>query len=185
MWSTVLPSVEWVYNWWEWGWGFAPSCRLGTGRSEFRIPAGAREFCLLQIVQPGSGSHPAPYSAATGFWTRESSGHGVILTRHPHLALTVRTSRAVCLLLCAFMACTWPSYVPCVGRHPGCIIVDLTLALKMRTSSSEKSRHRPLPHSDDSLRHEHRKSWIVKDLVPQKLDSVRLRHGIHRGWILE
>jgi len=39
--------------------------RLQTGRSGIRIPASARDFCLLENVQTGSGAYPASCSVGT------------------------------------------------------------------------------------------------------------------------
>ena len=39
---------------------------LRAGQSEVRIPLGARDFSLLQIVRTGSGAHPASYTMGTG-----------------------------------------------------------------------------------------------------------------------
>ena len=36
--------------------------RLLAGRSGVRMTAGARDYSLLQNVQPGCGAHPASYS---------------------------------------------------------------------------------------------------------------------------
>ena len=38
----------------------------GAGRFAFRIPAGVKDFSVLQNVQTGSGSHPASCSTGTG-----------------------------------------------------------------------------------------------------------------------
>ena len=40
--------------------------RLRAGGFGVRIPAGVRDFSLLQIVQTGSGPHPASCSVSTG-----------------------------------------------------------------------------------------------------------------------
>jgi hypothetical protein len=43
---------------------------LRAGRAGTRSPAGARHFCLLQIVETGSGAHPASNSMRTGALSR-------------------------------------------------------------------------------------------------------------------
>ena len=57
--------------------------RLWTGR----IPAGARGFCRLIIVQNGSGAHPASSSMGTGVLSRGQSGRGFHLVPSWSLSL--------------------------------------------------------------------------------------------------
>lgn len=42
--------------------------RLIAGRSEFPIPAGARDVCLVPILRPGSGAHSAYHSVGIIFF---------------------------------------------------------------------------------------------------------------------
>jgi hypothetical protein len=41
---------------------------LRAGRPRFRIPEGARGFCVPQNIRTVSGAHPASYSVGTGFF---------------------------------------------------------------------------------------------------------------------
>jgi len=81
--------------------------RLLAGRSGIRIPAGSRNFSLLQII-------PAYCSVDTeGFSPGGKSGRDVRLTSHIRLVPGLRMSGAVPPLpIYAFMACTgtasWP-----------------------------------------------------------------------------
>jgi len=65
---------------------------------------------FFKTVQTGSGAQPASYSMGTGFFHEAKVTHGVILTTHFHLALTLGMSGAIPLLpLSAFMAWTGTS----------------------------------------------------------------------------
>jgi hypothetical protein len=37
---------------------YSTATKLRTGQSEFRIPLGAKDFCLLSHVQTGNTAHP-------------------------------------------------------------------------------------------------------------------------------
>ena len=59
--------------------------RLRLGRSEARVPAAVRDFCLPKIVRTGSGVHPARYSVGTdSFLAGGQSSRGVKLTTQQH-----------------------------------------------------------------------------------------------------
>ena len=49
---------------------FGIATRLWGGRFGFRIPAGTRDFSLLQKIQTAFGSHPAFCSIGTGLLSR-------------------------------------------------------------------------------------------------------------------
>ena len=46
--------------------GCRPVTRLWAGQSGVLIPAGARDFCVLQNAQTGCGSQTASHSTGTG-----------------------------------------------------------------------------------------------------------------------
>jgi hypothetical protein len=76
------------------------------------IPTGAGDLSLLQRVQIGSGSHPAPYAVIAVFpWGYGS--WGVRLATHP---INIKTAS---IHPCAFMACRGTPLVFYVFTFPG------------------------------------------------------------------
>ena len=67
--------------------------RQRAGRSSVRIPAGARDFSLVQNVRTGSEAHIPSCSVGTRCLCRCQSGLGVVLASHLHLvrSLTMGT----------------------------------------------------------------------------------------------
>ena len=60
--------------------------RLRRGRSEARVPATVRDFCLPQIVRTGTGVHPARYSVGTDSFIAGGAkrlGREADYSRHP------------------------------------------------------------------------------------------------------
>ena len=88
-WGSVVANVTW----------------LGAGRSEFRIPVGARNFCLVRILRPVSGAHSVSFSLDTVIFFTGVKRPGCGVDRCPHVTLRLRMSRTVPLpLLYAFVA---------------------------------------------------------------------------------
>ena len=65
---------------------------LQAGRNGVRIPAGTRQFSLLQNVQTGSGAHQAYYLMGTEALSRGKRNRSVKLTTHLHLEARFRMS---------------------------------------------------------------------------------------------
>jgi len=59
--------------------------RIHAGQCRFRMPAGDRDFSLLQNNQNDSGFHSSSYSKYNGVLFRGSGGQGVRLTTQLHL----------------------------------------------------------------------------------------------------
>jgi len=73
--------------------------RLRAGPSGARIPAGARYFSFLKIVQPGSGVHPVSYlNGHRGSYWGGQSGRSVMLTTNLYLVPCLNMGRGVPLL---------------------------------------------------------------------------------------
>jgi len=75
---------------------------------QVRIPAGAGDVSLLQIIQTGPGAHPASNPVHTRNICQGQSGWGMILTTQLHEAQMLRMSRAVPPL-------TWYSFMARTG----------------------------------------------------------------------
>jgi len=68
---------------------------LQAGRNGVRIPAGTRDFFLLQNVQTGSGAHRASYLMGTEALSRGKRNRSVKLTTHLHLEARLRISGGI------------------------------------------------------------------------------------------
>jgi hypothetical protein len=54
---------------------------LRVGPSGVQIPVWSRDVSFLQNVQTGSGTHPAIYTSATGFFPRDDGGRNRLVLR--------------------------------------------------------------------------------------------------------
>jgi hypothetical protein len=68
--------------------------KLRNGRSGVQIPAGSRNFYILQIVRIDFGAHQASYLMDTGFVSRQEC-EGVDSNLHLMLRLEIRTTGKV------------------------------------------------------------------------------------------
>jgi hypothetical protein len=71
---------------------------LEAGRNGVWIPAGSRDFSLLQNVQTGHGARRASYLMSTGALSRGKRNRSVHLSTHLHLEGRLRMSRDIPLL---------------------------------------------------------------------------------------
>jgi hypothetical protein len=76
--------------------------KLRVGPSRVRLPAGERDFSVLQSLRTGSEVHQPSYSIDTGNLSRGYGVRSVILTAHLHLASRLGMSRAIHLLALCF-----------------------------------------------------------------------------------
>ena len=71
---------------------------LEAGRKGVRIPAGSRDFSLLQNVQTGPGARRASYLMSTGALSRGKRNRSVNLSTQLHLEGRLRMSGDIPLL---------------------------------------------------------------------------------------
>lgn len=68
--------------------------KLRNGRSRVQIPAGSRDFYILEIVRIDSGAHQASYLMDNGFVSRQEC-EGVDSNLHLMLRLEIRSKGKV------------------------------------------------------------------------------------------